>query len=80
MPHYPPLLMHMGLSTYVFQEYSRRSKTLSQFTIEEVKTLPIDGYRAMLNTEPLGGEGVPLFSIIFVPYLRRAPKSGILRE
>jgi hypothetical protein len=50
-----------------FQEDSRSSKTLSQLRVEEVKTLPIDGYQAMLNTGPLGGEGVPLFSIIFFP-------------
>jgi hypothetical protein len=59
--------MHMGLAMYEFQEDSRRSKTLSQLRVEEVKTLPLDGYRVMLNTRPLGGEGVPLFSIVFVP-------------
>ena len=62
-----------------FQEYSRISKTLSQLRVKEFKTLPLDGYRAMLNTGPLGGEGVPLFSIVFVPYLRRATISSILR-
>jgi hypothetical protein len=33
--------------------------------VEEVKTLPLDGYRAMLNTELLGGKGVPLYVIVF---------------
>jgi hypothetical protein len=50
-----------------FQEDSRRSKTLSQLRVEEVKTLPLDGYRVMLNIGLLGGEGVPFFSIVFVP-------------
>jgi hypothetical protein len=50
-----------------FQEYSRRFKTLSQLRVEEVKTLPLYGYQAMLNTMPLGGEGVPFFSTVFVP-------------
>jgi hypothetical protein len=48
--------------------------------VEEFKNLSLDVYQAMLNTGPLGGEGVPFFSIVFVPYLRREPKSGILRE
>ena len=61
-----------------FQEDSRRSKTLSQLRLEEVKTLPLDGYQAMLNTRRLGGEGVPFFSIVFVPQLSRAPRNGIL--
>ena len=39
-----------------FQEYSRGSKTLSQLRVEEVKTLPLAGYRDMLDTGPLGGE------------------------
>ena len=29
--------------------------------------IPLDGYRAMLNIRPLGGEGIPFFSIVFVP-------------
>jgi hypothetical protein len=33
--------------------------------VEEVKNLPLDGYRAMLNIEPLGGEGVPFYVIVF---------------
>jgi hypothetical protein len=41
-----------------FQEDSRMSKTLSQLGVEEVKTLSLDGYREMLNTGSLGGEGV----------------------
>jgi len=63
-----------------FQEVLRRSKTLSQLRIEEVKTLPLDDYQTMLYNGLLGGEGVPLFSIVFVPYLRRAHRSGILGE
>jgi hypothetical protein len=47
-----------------FQAYSRSSKTLSQFRVEEGKNLPLDGYRDMLNTRTLGGEGVPLFFIV----------------
>jgi hypothetical protein len=39
-----------------FQEDYIRSKTLSQLRVEEVKNIPPDGYRAMLNTRPLGGE------------------------
>jgi len=39
------------------KEYSRGSKTLSQLRVEEVKTLPLAGYRTMLNTRPRGGEG-----------------------
>jgi hypothetical protein len=50
-----------------FQEDYRRYKTLSEFRVVEVKTLPLDGYRAMLNNKPLGGEGVALFSMVFVP-------------
>jgi hypothetical protein len=61
-----------------FQEYPRRSKTLSQLRVEEVKTLPLDGYRVMLNIGPLGGERVPFYRIVFVPQLSRAPRSGIL--
>jgi hypothetical protein len=34
-------------------------KALSHFKVEEVKNLPLDGYQAMLNTRPLGGEWVP---------------------
>ena len=48
-----------------FQEDSRRSKALSQLNIEEYKTLTADNYQAMLNTRPLGGEGVPLYVIVF---------------
>jgi hypothetical protein len=33
--------------------------------VEEVKNLPLDGYRAMLNTRPLGGEGVAFYVIVF---------------
>jgi hypothetical protein len=47
-----------------FQEYFRRSKTLSKLRVEKVKTLPLDGYQAMLNIGLLGGEGVPLFCIV----------------
>jgi hypothetical protein len=36
----------------------------SQLRVEEVKTLPVDGYRAMLNTGTLGGEGVPFFCFV----------------
>jgi hypothetical protein len=50
-----------------FQEDYRMSKTLSQLRVEEVKTLLLDGYWSMLNTGPVGGEGVPFFSIVFVP-------------
>ena len=38
-----------------FQEYSRRFKNVSQLRIEKVKSLPLDGYRPMLTTGPLGG-------------------------
>jgi hypothetical protein len=50
-----------------FQEDSKRSKILSQLRVEEVKTLPLYGYRAMLKTRMIGGEGVPFFNIVFVP-------------
>jgi hypothetical protein len=50
-----------------FQEDSRRSKTLSQLRVEEFKNLPLDGYQVMLNTVLLGGQGFPLFSIVFFP-------------
>jgi len=50
---------------WTFKKDSRRSKTLSQLRVEEVKTLPLDGYWTMLNTEPLGEEVVPFFSIVF---------------
>jgi hypothetical protein len=33
--------------------------------VEEVKNLPLYGYRAILNTGPLGGEGVPFYAIVF---------------
>jgi hypothetical protein len=39
-----------------------KSKALSQ--LREFKNLPLDGYRAMLNTGPLGGEGILLFCIV----------------
>jgi hypothetical protein len=42
--------------------------------VEEVKTLPLDGYQAMLNTRPLGGKGVQLFCIVLVPQLNRESK------
>jgi hypothetical protein len=50
-----------------FQEDSRRSKALSQLSIDEFKTIPLYGYHVILNTRLLGGEGVPFFSIVFVP-------------
>jgi hypothetical protein len=50
-----------------FQEDSKRSKTLSQLRVEEVRTLPLDSYQGMLNTGLLGGEGVPFFSIVIFP-------------
>ena len=40
-------------------------KTLPQLRVEEVKNLSLDGYLAMLNTKPLGGEGVPFYAIVF---------------
>jgi hypothetical protein len=40
------------------QEYFRRSKTLSQLMVEEVKTLTLDIYPAILNIGSLGGERV----------------------
>ena len=33
--------------------------------VEEVKNLPLDGYRSVLNIGPLGGEGVPFYVIVF---------------
>jgi hypothetical protein len=33
----------------------------------EVKTLTLDGYQAMLNSGPLGGEGIPFVCIVRVP-------------
>jgi hypothetical protein len=33
--------------------------------VEEVKTIPLDGYWAMLNTGMLGGEGIPSYVILF---------------
>jgi hypothetical protein len=33
--------------------------------VEEVKTLTLDDYQAMLNTRLLGGEGVPFYVIVF---------------
>jgi hypothetical protein len=44
---------------------SIRFKTLSQLKVEGVINLPLDGYRAMLNIGPLGGEGVPFDTIVF---------------
>jgi hypothetical protein len=60
-----------------FQEYYRGSKTLTQLRVEEVKILPLDGYREMLYTTTLVGEGFMFFNIIFVPYLSKEPRSGI---
>jgi hypothetical protein len=57
--------MHMGYPCEGFQEDSRRLKTIPQLRVEEVKDLFLDGYRAMLNIEPLGGEGVPFFCIVY---------------
>jgi hypothetical protein len=37
---------------------------LSQLRVEEVKTIPLDGYWDMLNIGALGREGVPLFFIV----------------
>jgi hypothetical protein len=33
--------------------------------VEEVKSLPLDGYQAMLNIRLLGGKWVPFFFIVF---------------
>jgi hypothetical protein len=32
--------------------------------VKEFNTLTLEDYRAVLNTEPLGGEGVPLIFIV----------------
>jgi hypothetical protein len=47
-----------------FKEDSISFKTLPQLRVEEVKNLSLVGYRSLLNTEPLGGEGVPIFCIV----------------
>jgi hypothetical protein len=57
----------MGLAMHGLSKYSRSSKNLSQLRVEEVKTLSLYGYQEILNTRSLGGEGVPFFSIVFVP-------------
>jgi len=62
-----------------FEEDSIRSKILSPLRVEEVKILSLDSYQTMLNTMPLGGEGVKFFSNVFVPQLSREPRSGNLR-
>jgi hypothetical protein len=47
-----------------FQEDFIRLKTLSQLRVEKVKNIPLDGYRAMVNTRTLGGEGVPFVFVV----------------
>jgi hypothetical protein len=54
----------MGLSTYVISRIFYKFQNLSQFRVEEIKNLPSDGYQAMLNTGPLGGEWVAFFCIV----------------
>jgi hypothetical protein len=63
-----------------FQEESRSSKTLSQFKVEEVKTLTLDDYRSMLNTKTLGGEGVPLYVIVFCSIIENNNWEWEIRE
>jgi hypothetical protein len=62
IPHYSCI---WGYPREDFQEESRRSKSLSQLKVEEVKTLSLEGYWVMLNIGSLGGEGVPFYVIVF---------------
>ena len=67
-----PITLAYGASHILdFLEHSRRSKTLSQLRVEEVKTINLDDYRAMLNTGPLGGEGVSFYVIVFCSITER---------
>ena len=52
-----------------FQEYSRR-----------FKTLPLDGYQAMLNIEPIGGERVPFYVIVFCSIEEKNNRDWEIRE
>jgi len=61
-PHYSCI---WGYPCEEFQEDSRRLKTLPKSRVGEVKSLPLDGYWAMLNTGPLGGEAVSFYVIVF---------------
>jgi len=61
-----------------FQEDYRTPKRLSQLRVEEVKTLLLYGYHTMLNTEPLIGEGVQLFFIVFYSIAEKTNEVGIL--
>jgi hypothetical protein len=47
--------------------------------VVEVKTVTLDDYQDMLNTEPLREEAVPFLSIFFLLYLSRESRSGVLR-
>jgi len=56
---------HMWGYPYMdFQKDSRTSKIISQLIVEEVKTLPLDGYPAMLYIGLPGGDKVPFFGIV----------------
>jgi hypothetical protein len=48
--------------------------------VEEVKNLPLDGYQAMLNTRPLGGEGVPFYVIVFCSIVEKNNWEWEIRE
>jgi hypothetical protein len=48
--------------------------------VEEVKNLPKDGYRAILNIGPLGGEGVPFYVIVFCSIIERNNWEWEIRE
>jgi hypothetical protein len=48
--------------------------------VEEFKTLTLDDYQAMLNIEPLGGEGVPFYVIEFCSIVEKKNGSGKIRE
>jgi hypothetical protein len=48
--------------------------------VEEFKTLPLYGYRDMLNNMPLGEEGVPFYVIILCSIAKKKNWEWEIRE
>jgi hypothetical protein len=48
--------------------------------VEEIENLPLDGYKAMLNTILLGGEGIPLYTILFCSIVEKKNCEWKIRE
>jgi hypothetical protein len=59
--HVSPHYSHYGDShMWTFNNILEGPKPYHKLRVEDVKTLTLDGYLAMLSTRPLGREGVPV--------------------